>query len=83
MSLPELPENSGQLFLYALWLAPIAAVGAVFANDAGVPIPSPEYVLSPVTFVLNSGMGLLAKTSMDVWNTVAPVIGLGQAALKY
>tara|TARA_B100000780_G_scaffold270955_1_gene231336 strand:- start:248 stop:358 length:111 start_codon:yes stop_codon:yes gene_type:complete len=36
-----------------------------------------------VTYVLNTGMGLLAKTSMDVWNTAAPVIGLGQAKLNY
>lgn len=83
IALPELPENAGTLFLYALWLAPIACIGAVFANDAGVPIPSPEKVLAPVTYVLNTGMGVTAKTSMDVWNTVAPVIGLGQAALRY
>ena len=83
ITLPELPDNAGTLFLYALWLAPIGAIGLVFANDAGLPVPSPEKLLSPVTYVLNTGMGLLAKTSMDVWNTAAPVIGLGQAKLNY
>ena len=35
----------------------------VFANDAGLPVPSPDKVLSPVTYVLNTGMGITAKTS--------------------
>ena len=83
VSLPELPEDAGTLFLYALWLSPIGCIGLVFANDARLPVPSPEKLLSPVTYVLNTGMGLLAKTSMDVWNTAAPVIGLGQAKLNY
>jgi len=83
INFPELPEGSGTIFLYGLWLAPIGAIGLVFAADAGLPVPSPEAILSPVTFVLNTGMGVVAKTSMDVWNTVAPVIGLGQAKLNY
>merc|ERR1719327_1747036 len=81
--LPELPENAGTLFVYSLLLLPIAGIFLVFANDAGLPVPSPDKVLSPVTYVLNTGMGITAKTSMDVWNTIAPVIGLGQAKLNY
>jgi hypothetical protein len=79
---PE-PQGGGILLLYAFWGSPIVAIAAVFAKDAGAPVPSPEALLAPVTFVLNKGMGFTAKTSMDVWNTVAPVIGLGQAILKY
>ena len=71
--------------LYGAWLivANWLIIAAVFAKEAGAPIPSPEAVLSPVTFVINTGAGLLAKTSMDGWNLIAPVIGLGDAALRY
>ena len=80
---PELPQGSGLLLLYGFWLSPIVAIAAVFAKSAGAPVPSPEAILAPVTSVINFGAGFTAKTSMDVWNTVAPVIGLGQAILKY
>jgi len=83
ITLPELPENAGTLFVYSLLLLPVVGIFLVFANDAGVPVPSPDKVLSPITYVLNTGMGITAKTSMDVWNTIAPVIGLGQAKLNY
>lgn len=83
VSLPELPDDSGLLLLYAFWASPALIIGSVFAKDAGVPVPSPEAVLSPVTGTISLGAGLLAKTSMDAWNLVAPVIGLGDAALKY
>ena len=82
ITLPD-PENGGQILLYGFWASPALIIAAVFAKEAGAPIPSPEAVLSPVTFVINTGAGLLAKTSMDGWNLIAPVIGLGDAALRY
>tara|TARA_B110001452_G_scaffold244612_1_gene228730 strand:- start:806 stop:1396 length:591 start_codon:yes stop_codon:yes gene_type:complete len=85
ITLPELPEgySSGQLLIYSFFASPALVLAAVFAKEAGAPIPSVAGTLSPVTGGISVGAGLLAKTSMDVWNLVAPVIGLGDAALKY
>ena len=85
ITLPELPEgyNSGLLLIYGFFFSSAIVLGAVFAKEAGLPVPSVEAALSPVTGGISVGAGLLAKTSMDAWNLVAPVIGLGDAALKY
>ena len=85
ISLPQLPEgqNSGLLLIYGFFASPALVLALVFAKEAGAPIPSPEATLSPITGGISVGAGQLAKVSMDVWNLVAPVIGLGDAALKY
>merc|ERR1719486_1438960 len=46
ITLPD-PENGGQILLYGFWASPPLIIAAVFAKEAGAPIPSPEAVLSP------------------------------------